>query len=132
MTELEELQYLFDKSSKHILAQGKASTSDEDPAKCVFKNEQGLGCAFAPFILKYNKSMDSECFSATDVIHKYKSSVDPIAVKHSNICDALQECHDEATPLASDRATYDDEKFMNAYKKNLQRVAVNYKLRTFL
>lgn len=117
MSNKEEMQSLFNTSLEHIRKQGKPSRKGKI---CVYKTEDGLGCAAAPFIKTYRPEMDSGngiCFS--HICSQFPDNVVKEAFANMYFVDQLQNCHDRID-------TYSD--FMTQYEINMKNLAERFDL----
>lgn len=113
MTLEDELQYLLNKSYTHIIKQGKRCISATNV--CVYRNEEGLGCAAAPFILTYDREMEGGSFAG--IVARFpKSYFDHIAVKHLNFVNKLQAFHDSN---ALHNSITSEDPFIPRYKQHV-------------
>ena len=91
----EATQRVFDEALKHIRAQGQPSTVSPESSECMYRNPEGLGCAFAPAIETIMPDMEKKRASVVmsqwpECLHKWaKPAI-------ASICDDIQNCHDEA------------------------------------
>ena len=129
--EIAALQKLFDKSLQHIRKQGKPSYSTEERL-CRY-NQDGLGCGAAPFILKYEKSMEGKRWIDLVPHEDYKVLLDPLAVEYSGFVSQLQNAHDgAAVNYLSGEVTFGTptylELFMDKYETEMKDLAQRYGL----
>jgi len=115
------LQYLFNKSYFHIVKQGKPSVKQVPGAidLCVYKSEEGCGCAASPFIETYYPEMETLTFA--QLTHRFTICLDPIAVDNLSLVMELQWAHDKA-------AHQSKETFVPSYKARMVQLALKWGL----
>ena len=88
-------QIVFDEALKHIRKQGKPSIIKGSLISCRYKNPEGLGCAFAPCIEKYDKKLEGRRASHLVIfnqshLYEWARNCDHMVVDH------IQRAHDRA------------------------------------
>lgn len=133
MSREEDCQYLFDKSARHVLKQGRPSIKPGTKDMCMYEGPDGCSCAARPFILKYRPTMDDsnpscgEVLNFTALVAKFSADhFDPIALRQLPLVRELQRAHD----LAAQDFMNDRGDFIELYKKNMREEAAIFGLST--
>lgn len=82
-------QEVFDEASKHLLTQNKKSMNEEEV--CTYNGPDGLCCAAAPFLKRYEPDMEEKSYHS--LIGEFNQPED-----HKLLIYGLQEIHDR-TPV---------------------------------
>lgn len=118
-------QRVFDEALKHIRAQGQPSIRSKDNGLrpvCMYRNPEGLGCAFAPAIKHYSIKLDRG-HSARDLLREHASSLHDWAKKANALaCCFIQAAHDNAATL------HYAAEFMPAFERRMRQVAKDWTL----
>ena len=111
-------QRALDKAYKHIIKQGAPSRAAL--GRCRYRNENGLGCAFAPMIKEYSPTLEGR--AAGNVVEYYSRNLFKWA-RDLNISFAfdLQRCHDRV-------AVANPENFIRDFKVEIAKLAEKYGL----
>lgn len=92
MNRNQRLQNLLNISVRHVRQQGKPS---KNGGFCAYRNKDGLQCAAAPFITRYEEKMEGDCFGT--LANDFPSRLLPDAVKEAKFVGyVLQDAHDTA------------------------------------
>lgn len=120
-----EKQYLFDKAFRHVIQQGRPSVKLDLAAKdgpmyyCVYKSEDGCGCAAAPFIINYKPEMEKNRFRI--VAENFPFDVDPVAIAHADFVMELQQAHDDNSKIPGPE-------FTRVYTHIMHKIARQHRL----
>ena len=122
MTQYYTRQEAFDIALNHIRKQNGPAFSEG--LGCLYRTEDGMSCAFAPFIINYDSKLEN--VPANRLVQdsdgtfdgKIDSKVNPA---HASFYADLQRCHDDAADgfIAGE----DEEWFMEQYEKFMSQLA---------
>ena len=122
--EQESNQALFTASWNHIRKQGVPSVTQEtspNVTSCVYRNDAGLGCAFAPAIESYNPEMEGS--SAAELLEQFPNSIfAQFRDAGHGFADSLQAAHD------SNSNHCDPADFMKNFEGEMIYLAESYNL----
>lgn len=114
-------QSLLVRSVQHIRKQGKPSI---DSQKACRYQQDGLGCAAAPFIVEYDSGMENITFNGLVEDGKFCPMLDKDAAKEVWFVNRLQDAHDGAVrEMAKTR-----EPFLQLYERRIGAVARDHGL----
>jgi len=115
MSNKEELIQLWTASAKHISEQNGPSGK---AGMCMYKADNGRGCAAAPFIKNYTREMEGVTF---DVLARdWPQNLDQVAVNQRSFVRSLQMAHDAAFDVTDQ---YEGVPFMDVWRANMRMVA---------
>lgn len=123
-------QELFDISLQHIRKQGKPSVNirhrdlGRPEISCVYRSEDGCGCAAAPFIVDYTPTLENN--SISNLAGSRPQHVDPRALANIELVTQLQQAHDN-TAIDEISATISDV-FLEDYEHRMKWIAEKYGL----
>ena len=118
-------QRLFDMALEHIREQ-KGPSTDKNGG-CVYRTNDGKGCAFAPAIRSYESRLEGK--NASTLLRHYRGFLHPWVVgANERLADNIQLAHDDAVI----EAKYTDKDFIVAFEENMHDVSevfdVKYRL----
>jgi len=116
-------QKLFNMALKHICEQGKPSLQN---GSCVYRNPDGLQCAFGPAIKKnaYDPILENKC--ADVLINRFQSHLYKwVTEVEPDVASSVQLCHDAAA-IESKKGEGD---FLELFKKKMRQTAEIYELK---
>lgn len=130
-----EQQQLLDISFKHILKQGGPSMGGEEGTVCMYRGDNGAGCAAAPFITKYDPQMERKTiYSVEEFVkeHPERGALDSRVSPNITFVAQLQQAHDNsARSVRKEDGTWvsiSGAEFMVSYLKSVINIAAEYGL----
>ncbi len=106
-------QRVFDEALKHIRKQGCSSVR-KDSNQCVYLNDKGLGCAFAPCIMDYSKDLEQTLagallYNRPEVLHPWARDCS------GEVAGDIQSAHDGASTTPAE--------FMDGFESRMKEAA---------